>query len=77
MQNLIVILLSLHLPLIANYTFELHYFYRPASLTAAGDSGQTWISENAPIALLYACLTEAAIFLKMDPSRNSYLRPEI
>mgnify|MGYP003135727639 FL=1 len=22
----------------ANYTFELHYFYRPASLTSAGDS---------------------------------------
>ena len=37
-------------------------------MTAAGDSGQTWISENAPIALLYACLTEAAIFLKMDPT---------
>ena len=52
----------------SNYTFELHYFYRPASLTAAGDSGQTWISANAPIALLYACLTEAAIFLKMDPT---------
>jgi len=51
----------------SNYTFELHYFYRPASLTAAGDSGQTWLSENAPIALLYASLTEASIFLKMDP----------
>ena len=52
----------------SNYTFELHYFYRPASLTAAGDSGSTWLSTNAPIALLYACLTEAAIFLKMDPA---------
>ena len=51
-----------------NYTFELHYFYRPASLTAAGDSGQTWLSENAPTTLLYACLTEAAIFLKMEPT---------
>ena len=51
----------------ANYTFELHYFYRPASLTAAGDSGTTWISKNAPNCLLYGCLAEAAIFLKMDP----------
>ena len=55
----------------SNYTFELHYFYRPASLTAAGDSGQTWLSENAPIALLYACLTEASIFLKMDPAETA------
>jgi len=54
----------------SNYTFELHYFYRPASLTAAGDSGQTWLSENAPIALLYASLTEASIFLKMDPAET-------
>ena len=52
----------------SNYTFELHYFYRPASLTAAGDSGSTWLSTNAPIALLYGCLTEAAVFLKMDPT---------
>lgn len=55
----------------SNYTFELHYFYRPASLTAAGDSGQTWLSENAPIALLYASLTEASIFLKMDPAETA------
>jgi len=54
----------------SNYTFELHYFYRPASLTAAGDSGSTWLSTNAPIALLYACLTEASIFLKMDPTET-------
>tara|TARA_R110001606_G_scaffold56186_1_gene136312 strand:- start:312 stop:968 length:657 start_codon:yes stop_codon:yes gene_type:complete len=52
----------------SNYTFELHYFYRPASLTAAGDSGSTWLSTNAPIALLYGCLTEAGVFLKMDPT---------
>ena len=51
----------------SNFTFELHYFYRPASLTAAGDSGTTWISKNAPNCLLYGCLAEAAIFLKMDP----------
>ena len=36
----------------ANLTFELHYLYQPASLTAAGDSGTTWISDNTPDLLL-------------------------
>ena len=31
----------------ANYTFELHYKYRPASLTAGSDSGTTWLSTKA------------------------------
>ena len=31
---------------------ELHYYYRPASLTT-DDSGTTWISTNAPDALVY------------------------
>ena len=47
----------------ANYVSELHYFYRPASITT-DDSGTTWISENAPDALLYACLIEAYTFMK-------------
>ena len=47
----------------SNYTLELHYYYRPASLTT-DDSGTTWISTNAPDALLYACLVEAYGFLK-------------
>ena len=38
--------------------------YRPASLTAAGDSGTTWLSENATLALLYGCLTEAYTYMK-------------
>ena len=50
------------------YTFELHYFYRPASLTAAGDSGTTWLSDNATNSLLYGSLVEAATFLKLDPN---------
>jgi hypothetical protein len=50
------------------YTFELHYFYRPASLTAAGDSGTTWLSNNATNSLLYGSLVEAATFLKLDPN---------
>ena len=48
----------------ANLTVELHYFYRPASLTAGTDSGTTWLSENAELALLYGALVEAYVFMK-------------
>lgn len=51
----------------ANYTMELHYFYRPASLTAGAEGGTTWLSVNAELTLLYATLIEAYIFLKGDP----------
>jgi hypothetical protein len=46
------------------FTSELHYFYRPASLTAAGDSGTTWLSTNAPNAMLYGTLVEAYIYMR-------------
>ena len=46
-----------------SYAVELHYYYRPASLTTV-DSETTWISTNAPDALLYACLVEAYTFMK-------------
>mgnify|MGYP003631866230 CR=1 FL=1 len=51
----------------ANFFAELHYLYRPASLTldAAGNgSGTTWLSTNASLSLLYASLIEAYIFMK-------------
>ena len=48
----------------SGYTTEMHYFYRPTSLTAAGDSGTTWLSENATLALLYGCLIEAYTYMK-------------
>jgi len=48
----------------ASFTVELHYLYRPASLTAGADSGTTWLSENAELSLLYASLIEAYIFMK-------------
>jgi hypothetical protein len=51
----------------ANAVAELHYFYRPASLTAAGDSGTTWLSTNAPNAMLYGSLIEANIYMKGEP----------
>ena len=47
----------------SNYSVEIHYYYRPASLTT-DNSGTTWISTNAPDALLYACLIEAYTFMK-------------
>ena len=53
----------------SNFTFELHYFYRPASLTAAGDSGTTWLSTNASNAMLYGCLVEGTIFMKAAPDK--------
>jgi hypothetical protein len=45
------------------YTAELHYFYRPASITT-DDSGITWIGTNASDALLYGSLVEAYTFMK-------------
>ena len=42
----------------------MHYFYRPASLTSGSDSGTTWLSQNAEIALLYGALVEAYTFMK-------------
>ena len=48
----------------SNYPVELHYYYRPASLTAGADSGTTWLSDNAPNALLYGSLVEAYIYMK-------------
>tara|TARA_Y100001937_G_C7090122_1_gene317269 strand:- start:262 stop:939 length:678 start_codon:yes stop_codon:yes gene_type:complete len=48
----------------ANFDVELHYYYRPASLTAGADSEYTWLSQNAPNALLYGSLIEAYIFMK-------------
>ena len=51
----------------SNYTLQLNYYYRPASLTAGADSGTTWISTNAPFALLYGSLVEAYSFMKGEP----------
>ena len=51
----------------SNYTIQLNYFYRPASLTAGADSGTTWVSTNAPFALLYGSLVEAYTFMKGEP----------
>ena len=49
------------------YTVQLNYYFRPTSLTAGSDSGTTWISTNAPFALLYGSLLEAYVFMKGEP----------
>jgi len=51
----------------SSYTSELHYFYRPASLTAGDDDGTTWLSTNASQGILYGCLVEAYTFMKGEP----------
>lgn len=47
-----------------DYAVELHYLYRPASLTAGAGSGTTWLSENGELALMYGALVEAYLFMK-------------
>jgi hypothetical protein len=49
----------------SDFTFELHYLYRPQSITASSD-GTSWLGTNAPDALFYGSLVEAATFLKLD-----------
>jgi hypothetical protein len=46
-----------------DYDVELHYYYRPASITTA-DDGTSWFGTNAPDALLYGSLIEAYTFMK-------------
>ena len=49
-----------------NYSFELHYFYRPTSLTAGASDGTTYLSTNMPNVMLAGSLLQAAIFMKLD-----------
>ena len=46
-----------------NYVAELHYFYRPQSITAS-DDGTSWLGTNAELCLLYGSLVEAYTFMK-------------
>lgn len=49
----------------ANYAAELHYYYRPASLTTNDvTTNTTWLSENAYDTLLHGALSEAADWMK-------------
>ena len=50
----------------SNYTVELHYFYKPTSITTAAD-GTSWLGNNAETALLSGCLVEGYTFMKGEP----------
>jgi hypothetical protein len=47
----------------SNFAVELHYFYKPDSITTAS-SGTSWLGTNAESTLLYGSLVEAYTFLK-------------
>ena len=49
-----------------NYPVELHYFYKPVSISTLSDVGTTWILENAENALLFGMVMHGYIFLKGD-----------
>ena len=51
-----------------NFVVELHYYYRPTSLTAGADGDTTWLSRNAELTLLYGALIEAYVYMKGDPT---------
>tara|TARA_R110002020_G_scaffold156294_2_gene338283 strand:+ start:2284 stop:2925 length:642 start_codon:yes stop_codon:yes gene_type:complete len=50
----------------SGYSVELHYFYKPTSITASGD-GTSWLGDNAETVLLYGCLVEGYTFMKGEP----------
>lgn len=50
----------------ADFSVELHYFYKPESITVSA-TGTSWLGDNAESTLLYGCLVEAYSFLKGDP----------
>jgi hypothetical protein len=50
----------------AAFVAELHYFYKPTSITAGAESGTTWLSTNAENALLYGAILESYVYMKGD-----------
>ena len=50
----------------ATFVAELHYFYKPTSITAGAESGTTWLSTNAENALLYGAILESYVYMKGD-----------
>ena len=54
----------------ANFPVELGYIRRPLQLSSANPT--TWVSINAPEALLYACLIQAYSYTKGPPDMIAY-----
>ncbi len=55
-----------------NYVVELGYIYRPVQLSSTNPT--TWISNNAPEALLYACLIQAYSYTKGPTEMLQYFK---
>ena len=55
-----------------NYSVELGFIYRPPQLSSTNTT--TWISTNAPEALLYACLIQAYSYTKGPPEMMQYFK---
>lgn len=53
-----------------DFPAELGYIYKPAQISSANPT--TWISLNAPEALLYACLIQAYSYTKGPPEMMQY-----
>lgn len=53
-----------------SYAVELGYIYRPAQLSSTNT--ETWVSVNAPEALLYACLIQAYSYTKGPDNMLAY-----
>ena len=56
----------------ASFVAEMGYIYRPAQLSSTNTT--TWISINAPEALLYACLIQAYSYTKGPKEMMDYFR---
>ena len=54
----------------SNYFVELHYLYKPSSISV-DPSGTSWLGTNAENSLLYGSLIEAYTYLKGDPDLMS------
>jgi hypothetical protein len=54
----------------SNYVVEIGYIYRPPQLSSTNTT--TWVSLNAPEALLYACLIQAYSYTKGPDSMLQY-----
>jgi hypothetical protein len=53
-----------------NYTVQMGYIYRPPQISSTNQT--SWISTNAPEALLYACLIQAYSYTKGPPDMLAY-----
>jgi hypothetical protein len=51
----------------SSFPVELHYYYRPASITSDGPAMTTWVGNYGQEALLYGSLIEAYTYMKGEP----------